>query len=223
VKEIRVPSSNSHRVPSFLSHLRLRAPAPVASFGVVARAEVHVPPEPVPVPVRVDSERSGGMVAAAVVFPPVAAAPVPGVAETAARVELAVERLRTLGEKLAAEARADALEVALAVARRIVETELTVNLDAQVAFIRTAIRRLGESRSFTLRLNPTQAARMESDGRSELVASAGAARIEIVPDASLALGDCLVDGDLGSIDGRLSSRFEEIRRTVLAALVEAQP
>jgi flagellar assembly protein FliH len=131
--------------------------------------------------------------------------------------------LRTLGERLAAEARADALEVALAVARRIVETELTVNLDAQVSFIRTAIRRLGESRSFALRLHPTQAARLESDGRSELVASAGAARVDIVPDDSLAPGDCLVEGDLGSIDGRVSSRFEEIRRAVLAALAEGQP
>jgi hypothetical protein len=167
-------------------------------------------------------------------------------AETTARVDMAVERLRSTAERVAVEARADALEVALLVARRIVEAELTVNLDAQVAFIRTAIRRLGEARTITVRVAPAQAEGILSSlgtlngspsppatgsvGQSPTSPTRGAApsgsalstltaaTVEVVGDPSLGAGDCMVESELASVDGRVDTRLEEVRRAVLEAL-----
>jgi flagellar assembly protein FliH len=160
-----------------------------------------------------------------VVFPPLEAATSIAalerkLAETASRVELAVERLRAVGERVAAEARADAFEIALTAARRLVEAELTVNPEAQLGFIRSAVRRLGEARTITVRLAPQQATAFEAAAAGSALKAPSSARLDIVADATLAPGDCVVDGDLASIDGRLETRFAEIRRSIIAAIEE---
>lgn len=226
-------TNSSLRAPRFMGRTRSHSQAQVAvafpaagNDGVPSSdwsASGAAEPEPL----------APAAVPAAIVFPPVEASPAQAVvferqvAEMGARVERAVERLRTTGERLAAEARADALEVALAVARRIVEAELTVNLEGQVTFIRTALRRLGESRTVTVRMAPAQAATLQGDvdraGSEAGLRAATTARLDIVADPTLAPGDCVVDGDLASVDGRITTRLEEVRRAVLAAVGEEQP
>src|SRR6185369_15742672 len=74
--------------------------------------------------------------------------------EVGARLGAAVEMLRTTSERLAAEARSDALEVGFLIARRILETELATSPEPLVALVRSTIRRLGEARKMTVRLSP---------------------------------------------------------------------
>jgi flagellar biosynthesis/type III secretory pathway protein FliH len=54
---------------------------------------------------------------------------------------------------------------------------------------------------------------IESRG-PQAVAAAAISRVEIVPDASLGRGDCLVEGDLVTVDGRINARIEELRRVL---------
>jgi flagellar biosynthesis/type III secretory pathway protein FliH len=214
-------SGASPRVPAFLvaSHALLKVEQ--ASFQGAAG---HLPTSVWGgVPVTVAAEPS----AATVVFPSIEAANSIAalerkLGETASRVELAVERLRAAGERLAAESRADAFEIALTAARRLVEAELTVNPEAQLGFIRSAIKRLGEARTITVRLAPKQAAALETSATGVGLQAPSSAHLDIVADASLSLGDCVVEGDLASIDGRLTTRFEEIRRSIIAAIGEDQ-
>jgi flagellar biosynthesis/type III secretory pathway protein FliH len=215
-------SSTLLRTPGFLVASRAQAKVEEARFrgspSDLSAAVWGGVPAPVPAP-----EPSSPVL---VVFPPIEAATSIGalerkLAETASRVELAVERLRAVGERLAAEARADAFEIALTAARRLVEAELTVNPEAQLGFIRSAVRRLGEARTITVRLAPQQATAFESTAAgAALKAAPSSARLDIVADATLAPGDCVVDGDLASIDGRLETRFAEIRRSIIAAIGE---
>jgi flagellar biosynthesis/type III secretory pathway protein FliH len=48
------------------------------------------------------------------------------------------------------------------------------------------------------------------------------AEIDVLPDASLSRGDCVVEGELGSVDGRLAARLEEVRRALMATVIESQ-
>jgi flagellar assembly protein FliH len=76
----------------------------------------------------------------------------------------------------------------------------------------------GDSRRVALRLSPADAALVEA-GREKLGDGAlASARIEVVPDASLSPGDCLVETDFGQVDGRLATRLSEARRVVKAAV-----
>ena len=138
----------------------------------------------------------------------------------------AIEVLRATTERLAAEARTDALEIGFLVARRILEMELSASPEPLVNLVRSAVRRLGESRKISIRLSPADAqaigAAVESRG-PQAVAPASISKVEIVPDGSLGRGDCLVEGDLVTVDGRINARIEELRRVLDAGQAEGAP
>ena len=133
------------------------------------------------------------------------------------RTSSAIEVLRATAERLAAEARTDALELGFLVARRILEMELTASAEPLVNLIRSAVRRLGESRRIAIHLSPADAqamnAAIEARG-AQTVAPPSMSRVEIVADPSLGRGDCLVEGDLVTVDGRINARIEELRRVL---------
>src|SRR5215213_4167370 len=129
--------------------------------------------------------------------PPVVAAPPappPAPVIDMSRMDAAIERLRLTSERLAADVRADALEVAMLLARKIVEGEVTTNVDKMMGMVRSAVRRLGESRRVTIRLCPADAELLSNGGKRapEDIAGLSAAKVEVVSDPTLSRGDCLV-------------------------------
>lgn len=142
------------------------------------------------------------------------------------RTASAVEVLRSTADRLAAEARTDALEIGFLVARRILEMELSVGPEPLVNLVRTAVKRLGETRKISIRLCPPDAqaltTMLEARG-PQSVAPATVSSVEIVPDGSLGRGDCMVEGDLVTVDGRINVRMEELRRALDAGIEESTP
>ena len=142
------------------------------------------------------------------------------------RTASTIELLRATAERLAAEARTDALEIGFLVARRILEMELSASAEPLVSLVRSAVRRLGESRRIVIHLSPQDAQAIsgivESRG-PQAVAQAAISRVEIVSDPSLGRGDCLVEGDLVTVDGRINARIEELRRVLDASGTEESP
>jgi flagellar assembly protein FliH len=128
----------------------------------------------------------------------------------------AIGALRLIGAKLAEQARSDALEIAFQIARRILEAELAASPQPLFALVRTAVKRVGEAREVTLRLNPLDAAMVEEEPREKLGLSL--ATVNIVADPALSRGDCVVESELGSVDGRLSGRLDELRRSLSEAI-----
>jgi flagellar assembly protein FliH len=139
------------------------------------------------------------------------------------RTAAAVDVLRATAERLAAEARTDALEIGFLVARRILDMELTASPEPLVNLVRSAVKRLGESRKISIHLSPADARAMSAvieERGAQAVASATIAKVDIVADGSLGRGDCLVEGDLVTVDGRIGARMEELRRALDAAAEE---
>lgn len=140
--------------------------------------------------------------------------------EFAERLAKAVAELRRTGERLAEQTTADALEMAMLIARRIIEGELKTNPAALTGLVRSAIGRLGESRKIQLRLHPTDAANVQAAGDAGPLGAVSIARVEVRADPSLSPGDCIVDGEQGTIDGRVATRMEEVRRILTRAIGE---
>lgn len=134
--------------------------------------------------------------------PPPAVLPVASI-ET---IRFALEALRAQGERLAEQARSDALELGILVARRILEREVTTNLDSLFSLIKSAIRRAGEDHVTRVRLHPADAERLAGVNESNFTLG----KIELVADPTLTRGDVMVDTKDHSIDGRLTTRFEEL-------------
>jgi flagellar assembly protein FliH len=120
-------------------------------------------------------------------------------------VEAAITQLRLQGERLAEQARSDALEVGLMVARRILEKEIATNLESLFAIIKSAIRKAGEARTTVVRLHPDDLARLQDT--SETAFTLG--RVELAADPQLSPGDVMVDADHHTVDGRLETRLTE--------------
>jgi len=204
------------RVPAFLRGVEPLRPAQQPPFLVVEERapeppparEVETPAPPPPPP------------PAPVAPPPPPPPPAEPPAELLARYAASIEALRLQGERLAAQARADALEIGFQVARRILEFELSTSAEPLFALIRSAIRRIGESRILTLRLHPTDLAAVEAAGGPGAVAPT-LAQVRLEADATLQRGDCIVDTGVAQVDGRLETRLGELQRAV-AELAEGR-
>ncbi len=141
--------------------------------------------------------------------------PTPKVAAVDPRVAMAVESLRATSLRLAEQARLDALEIGLLVARQILEREIQTDPRHLVALIRDSLTRLGEARQVTVRLCEQDLAQL---GALPPEAFVGTARITVVGDAALEPGDCFVEGDVGSVEYRLRERLEEAGRLLRESL-----
>jgi len=140
-------------------------------------------------------------------------------AEALQRVTHAVEVLRLQSDRLAEQARNDALEIGFLVARRILEAELTTGPEALFALVRGALKRAGDSRRIVVRVHPEDAALVSGPAAAgELGVSAAA--IEVAGDPALERGDVVVDTDFGKVDGRLRTRLDELHRAAASAMEE---
>jgi flagellar assembly protein FliH len=140
-------------------------------------------------------------------------------ADALEKVAHAVEVLKLQAERLAEQARGDALEIGFLVARRILEAELSTSPEALFALVRGALKRAGDSRKVLVRVHPSDVPRLAGPASAgELAASAAA--IEVAGDPSLEPGDVVVDTDFGKVDGRLRTRLDELHRAAGAALEE---
>ncbi len=150
--------------------------------------------------------------------PPLPPPPAHLTGEMAERLGKAIEHLRTTADRMGAEVAANAIEIGCLIARRILETEISTNIEARRALVRSAVRRLGDAHKVTIHLAPAdieavQAAAGDSGG-ADLGMNLGIARVEILPDTNLTPGDCFVESDAAKVDGRLGTRLEEIRRVL---------
>lgn len=207
---------------SHTMHFEQAPPPPPVHYHLdeVADDSVELEPLVAPAPAQPVVE-----VAPAAVAPPDPIAPEspqyhtpPGALEFAERSAAAVSALRLTSERLAEQARSDALELALLVSRRILEAELSTNVERFFGVIRSVIRRAGESRRIVVRLNPEDANRVEAAGGGRALSAMSVAQIEVSPDAELLQGDCMIDADFGMVDGRLTTRLDEMRRLLQEAM-----
>jgi flagellar biosynthesis/type III secretory pathway protein FliH len=202
------------RKPSFLSNVRTDK-AQKATFAPSSARDSQPPrpselaplpravPEPLLVPAPVPTPEMAQSAALAELRPVLMA-----------RLQAAVEKLRHEGERLAEQARADTLEIAFMIARRILEQELRTGPDALFALVRTAIRRAGDVRRVLIRVAPGDVQALEGEAGKAALQSITVARVEIVADASLTPGDVVVESAEARIDGRISSRLDELRTAV---------
>lgn len=133
------------------------------------------------------------------------------------RTELVLRRLENVIAELAA-ARAEVVrqserqmvELAFAVARRVLHREVSLDRDLVVAMARVAIDRLGDSAPVTVRLHPedydaTTAARQRLQGGT----------VTIVADDRLPRGGCRVESEFGVVDAGIDAQLDEIQRVLL--------
>jgi flagellar assembly protein FliH len=103
------------------------------------------------------------------------------------------------------------VQLALAVARHILDRALNADRGLLLAMARVALDHLGEHGAATIRLHPDDHALVMTSEQHSWTND----QIQIVADVSVGRGGCLVQSDFGLMDVSLDGQFNELARTLL--------
>lgn len=145
-----------------------------------------------------------------------------GLQRASAQLEPVLDKLARTAEELAAcrgryrrEAEQDLVRLALAVARRILRRELTIDPAVMLGLVKAALDQLDLRETHRLRMHPQDAPALEQRLKDLGLPS----RLEVVPDAGLERGGAVFETLRGEVDASVDTQLSEISRG-LADLVE---
>lgn len=116
-----------------------------------------------------------------------------------------------LRAQMVAQTERQMVQIALAVARRILRREVSIDQDLVVALARVALDRLGDQASATIRLNPDDYAGITARRGAEWAGT----RVSVVPDPAVSRGGCRVESELGFVDAGIDAQFDEMVHALL--------
>ena len=127
------------------------------------------------------------------------------------RLSDTLSELTTLRATMIRQTEGQIVELALAVARRVLHREITLDRNLMIAIARVALDRLGESAQVTVRLHPEE---YEATGAARVSEFAGS-NVTFVPDPRVGRGGCRVESEMGLVDAGVDAQIQEIARALL--------
>lgn len=127
------------------------------------------------------------------------------------RLTETLEELTTLREQMIHQTERQMVQLALAIARRIVHREIAIDQDLLIAMARVALDRLGESAHVTVRLS-------QDDFDATSAVRSGqwtGTHVTVVADARIGRGGCRVESEFGVMDAGVEGQIHEIARALL--------
>ena len=124
------------------------------------------------------------------------------------RLAQTLDELRSLRSTMIRQTEQQMVQLALAIARRILQRETSVDQDLLVALARVALERLGDSGAATIRLNPEDYSHTVQRHGDHWAGS----RVRVIADPGVSRGGCLVESDFGLVDASVDAQFEQVAR-----------
>jgi len=124
------------------------------------------------------------------------------------RLTRAIDEIGGMRARLRAEAEADLIQLALAIARRVIRRELAVDPDALHGLVLGALEKLAGQEISRVSVHPSHAAMVTECLRQH---SSGAA-IEVVADPGREIGGVVFETQRGNLDASIESQLQEIER-----------
>ena len=133
------------------------------------------------------------------------------------RLAESIEELATLRGEILRRSEQQTVQLALTIAQRLVQREISLDRSVLVGMAHAALDRLADHAAATIRLPPEDYAAVATG----LSAHTPHAHVQVVADASVSLGGCVVQSDFGFMDVSHQAQFDELTRVMLDA--GAQP
>jgi len=123
------------------------------------------------------------------------------------RLSRSLADLASVRSRVRKAAESDLLKLAIAVARRVLHRELTLDPGSIEGLIRVALEKLESRELCRVRVHPDQEPVIRT-----LLARFSAAPVELIPDPALQCGDVLFETAHGTLDGSIEAQLQEIER-----------
>jgi len=134
------------------------------------------------------------------------------------RLARAIEEIAGLRARLRREAEADTIQLALAIARRVLRRQIAIDPEALHGLVLGALEKLEGQELSRVRIHPSHAALLDAC----LKEFASGARVEILQDPSREPGAVIFETQRGNLDASIDSQLQEIERG-LADCLRRQP
>ena len=123
------------------------------------------------------------------------------------RLSRSLADLASVRSRVRKTAESDLLKLAIAIARRVLHRELTLDPSSIEGLIRVALEKLESRELCRVRVHPDQEPVIRT-----LLARFSAAPVELIPDPTLQCGDVLFETAHGTLDGSIEAQLQEIER-----------
>ncbi|MEZ5290643.1 MAG: FliH/SctL family protein [Vicinamibacterales bacterium] len=127
------------------------------------------------------------------------------------RLAQTLDELRGLRKDLVRRTEREVVELALAIAKKILQRELALDGDLVWAMARVALDRLADVTTASIRLHPDDYAAAMA-GRGAAMTSHG---VQVVADPTVGRGGCIVQSDAGAVDVGLTAQIDELTEALL--------
>ena len=124
------------------------------------------------------------------------------------RLAHTIDELAALRPRLRQQAERDLVRLAVAIARRVVHRELTIDPQAITGLVKAALEQLSAGERMHVRVHPED----EAAVRSCLAAAGRAASVEVTGDAALERGSAILETERGNLDASAETQLAEIER-----------
>lgn len=124
------------------------------------------------------------------------------------RLTRSIQEIANLRNRLRREAEADVVQLALAIARRVIRREMAADPDALRGLVMAALEKLQGQEISRVKVHPAHAAMVKSCLQQAL--SGGL--VEVVSDQSHELGSVIFETSRGNLDASVDSQLQEIER-----------
>ncbi len=124
-----------------------------------------------------------------------------------------LEMARIERHKLIAGAEPELVRLALGIAERVLHQQVALDRSVVVEMAKTAIARLIERDTVTVRVNPADLERMR-ERRDDLIAIGDIRNLRIVEDQRVGRGGVVVETEAGTIDARVGTQLDQVRKVL---------
>jgi flagellar assembly protein FliH len=134
---------------------------------------------------------------------------------TADQLARSLHDLAAARPKLCKQAESDLLRLAIAVARRILHREISIDPTSLQALVQVCLDRLGRQDQLRVRVNPALA-----DPIRAILLKLSSRNIEVVPDNTLDAGGLIFETARGELDASIQTQLDEIEQGLIDRLKE---
>ena len=124
------------------------------------------------------------------------------------RLARSIDEIANLRPRLRAEAEADLVRLSLAIARRVLRRELSIDPEALHGLVLGALEKLQGQEITRVRVHPSHAPLVSACLRQ----NSAAANVEVVPDPAREVGAVVFETQRGNLDASIESQLQEIER-----------
>ena len=126
----------------------------------------------------------------------------------AEKIRKAIEHFQMERKEYFSRVESDVVQLALAIAAKILHREAQVDPMLVAALVRVAIDKLHDGSSVSVRVAPAEAGKW----RTFLAHPLNGSTIEIIEDAHLGIADCILETELGSANFSIAAQMKEVEQ-----------